>query len=491
MPGEVPGDGDVVVVGAGLVAGLDDEALLAAVAQVEAAGRRVDAARVALAAEVAHRSRRELGTDRLSARRGCRTGVELVQRLTGASTRAVTARVRLGAATRAPTGLSGQVVPARFPAVAWALDQGVLGADAAAAVVDTLTPAIAVAGTVAVQAAEAAIITGAAAPDPHAPPALDADCVRVQATVWRAVLDPDGTAPTHTDTHRRGLTLGTTDHGLVRIRGLLLPEVAAALERYAHAWTNPRTTPLPDPTTGNGTPAPNAPGTDAADPSTADRLNDAADPAAGRVEATATGAGPGADDQDLAARADRRTGAQLLHDVLATIVTVAARAADAPSVAGNAPTLVVTVRHDDLTTGRGIAWAGDRPVSLATATHTGCAGAVETVIVGSTGRIVGLGSRDRCFTGQQRRAITLRDRGCIIPGCHVPAAWCEVHHVTPHAQDPTGTHTDNGVLLCWHHHRTLDTSGWHIRTHAGLPQIRAPRWLDPDQHWRTPGTLRT
>ena len=464
MPGEVPGDGDVVVVGAGVVAGLDDEALLAAVAQVEAAGRRVDAARAALAAEVAHRSRRELGADRLSARRGCRTGVELVQRLTGASTRAVTARVRLGAATRAQTGLSGQVVPAWFPAVAWALDQGVLGADAAAAVVDTLTPAIAVAGTVAVQAAEAAIITGAAAPDPHAPPALDADCVRVQATVWRAVLDPDGTAPTHADTHRRGLTLGTTDHGLVRIRGLLLPEVAAALERYAHAWTNPRTTPLPDPTT---------------DPTT-----DTTDP-------TAPGAGPGAEHQDLAARADRRTSAQLLHDVLATIVTVAARAADAPSVAGNAPTLVVTVRHDDLTTGRGIAWAGDRPVSLATATHTGCAGAVETVIVGSTGRILGLGSRDRCFTGQQRRAITLRDRGCIIPGCHVPAAWCEVHHVTPHAQDPTGTHTDNGVLLCWHHHRTLDTSGWHIRTHAGLPQIRAPRWLDPDQHWHTPGTLRT
>ena len=86
----------------------------------------------------------------------------------------------------------------------------------------------------------------------------------------------------------------------------------------------------------------------------------------------------------------------------------------------SAPTLVVTVRHDDLTIGRGIAWAGDRPVSLATAAHTGCAGAVETVIVGSTGRILGLGSRDRCFTGQQRRAITTRDRGCIIPGCHVP-----------------------------------------------------------------------
>ncbi|MGC5225508.1 HNH endonuclease signature motif containing protein, partial [Micromonospora sp. DT81.3] len=70
------------------------------------------------------------------------------------------------------------------------------------------------------------------------------------------------------------------------------------------------------------------------------------------------------------------------------------------------------------------------------------------------GRIVSIGTLDRVFNHHQRKAITLRDGGCIIPGCHIPAAWCEIHHVTDHALGGP-THTDNGVLLCWHHHRTL------------------------------------
>ena len=458
--GAAGADVDVLVVPRpGVVRDLDDDGLLAALGEVEAAGRRVDAARVALAAEVAERSRPELGVERLSARRGCRNGVELVQRVTGAWTRAVNARIRLGAATRSEVTLSGAPVPARFPAVASALDDGVLGMDAAAAVVDTLTPAVRVAGSTAVQAAEAAIVTGAAAPDPDAAPGLDADSVRVQATVWRAALDPDGTAPTELDEHRRALILGTTDHGLIRVRGLLLPEVAATLERYAHAWTNPRTTELPGPHTSGST-------------RTADK-------------AAGDGAVDGAVDGATVAR-DRRSHPQRLHDVLGAALAVATRAADAPSLAGNAPTLVVTVRQEDLAAGRGLAWADDRPVSINAARHTGCAGAIETVILGRHGRVVGLGSRDRCFTGQQRRAIAVRDGGCIIPGCHVPPGWCEVHHVTPHAHDPSGTHTDNGVLLCWHHHRTLDTSGWEIRMRNGIPQVRPPRWLDPTRGWRTP-----
>lgn len=425
---------------------LDDDALLAALADVEASGRRVDAARVALAAEVAERSRRELGVERLSARRGCRTAAELVQRLTGASMRTVNQRVRLGAATRATVGLTGGPVPPPFPAVARALEDGVLGVDAAAAVVQTLAPAARVAGTGPVLAAEAAIVAGAAAPAPEDPPLLDADDVRLQATVWRAVLDPDGAAPGEADVERRCLTLGAPHHGLVRVRGMLLPEVAAALERYADAWTNPRTAALPAPS-----------------------------PAGAEAEAAVAIEAP-----------DPRSRAQRLHDVLATALMVAARAADAPSVAGNAPTLVVTVRQEDLIAGRGVAWSEGRPLGLAAARHVGCAGAVETVVTGRDGRLVGLGSRERCFTGQQRRAIAVRDGGCVIPGCHVPVGWCEVHHVVPHATDPDGTHTDNGVLVCWFHHRTLDTSGWEIRMRDGTPEVRAPRWLDAERRWRAP-----
>ncbi|MGO8609205.1 HNH endonuclease signature motif containing protein, partial [Rhizobium johnstonii] len=83
----------------------------------------------------------------------------------------------------------------------------------------------------------------------------------------------------------------------------------------------------------------------------------------------------------------------------------------------------------------------------------------------------------------QRRAIALRDGGCIIPGCGTPAAWTEIHHVTEYAKGGP-THTDNGVLLCWYHHRFLDRIGWKIRMNHGVPEVMAPGWFDASLRWR-------
>ncbi|MBC7443314.1 MAG: HNH endonuclease, partial [Ramlibacter sp.] len=100
------------------------------------------------------------------------------------------------------------------------------------------------------------------------------------------------------------------------------------------------------------------------------------------------------------------------------------------------------------------------------------------------GRIMRLGVPDRCFTAGQRRAIQLRDGGCIIPGCQIPASMTEIHHVNPDARGGP-THTDNGVCLCWWHHRTIDSSGWGIRMLRGCVQIMAPPWRETGKrHWR-------
>lgn len=90
---------------------------------------------------------------------------------------------------------------------------------------------------------------------------------------------------------------------------------------------------------------------------------------------------------------------------------------------------------------------------------------------------------DRIFNATQRKAIMARDGGCIIPGCTVRAAWCEIHHVTDHSKGGP-THTDNGVLACWGHHRTLDVSGWEIRMVNGIVEIRGPAWWDNARRWR-------
>lgn len=193
---------------------------------------------------------------------------------------------------------------------------------------------------------------------------------------------------------------------------------------------------------------------------------------------------------DAGRTVDDRSRAQKQHDALTAILGIAARHDDMPRLGGAAPTLVVSVAADDYATGRG--WAHVEgidgvaaPVSMATARHAACGGSIERVLFDPEGRVIGIGSSERIFTVHQRRAILLRDRECLIPGCHVPAAWCEIHHVHEHARGGP-TSTDNGVALCWHHHRTLDTSGWEIRMDNGRPVVRGPAWWDPFRRWRAP-----
>ncbi len=183
---------------------------------------------------------------------------------------------------------------------------------------------------------------------------------------------------------------------------------------------------------------------------------------------------------------DGRTRGQKQHDALAFALGIAARHHDMPTLGGAAATLVVHADITALASGEG--WAEiagvEEPVPIAVATHTACTGAIQRVIT-DEGRIVGITVTDRVFNAHQRRAIALRDKECLIPGCHVPATWCEIHHVIEHSRGGP-TCTDNGVPLCWYHHRTIDTNGWEIRVVDGLPQIRGLAWWDPLQRWRTP-----
>ena len=73
----------------------------------------------------------------------------------------------------------------------------------------------------------------------------------------------------------------------------------------------------------------------------------------------------------------------------------------------------------------------------------------RVVRVGS--RIIDLGMTARYATESQYRALVVRDGGCRWPGCHIPAAWCEIDHLV---QFPHGgpTDMDNLVMWCSHHH---------------------------------------
>lgn len=76
--------------------GFADDALLAAQRTVAEVRRRVEAQAAVVAAEIAHRSRRELGHGGLAASRGQRTAEGLISQLTGTSARDARTLVKAG-----------------------------------------------------------------------------------------------------------------------------------------------------------------------------------------------------------------------------------------------------------------------------------------------------------------------------------------------------------------------------------------------------------
>ncbi|WP_396643593.1 DUF222 domain-containing protein [Microbacterium sp.] len=308
------------------------------------------------------------------------------------------------------------------------------------------------------------------------------------------MLDQDGAEPVEASAmRRRGLTVGPVRDGLARVSGDVLAEVAAQWQRTCDALSNPKVQGegeggvgfgvgvgvgfAPDGADGGDGAGGGADGGDGAGGG-ADRDDDDGGAGGG-------GSGAGGLDDAIARPRDTRTRAQKMHDALATSLDVAARSGELPTVGGGAPTLVVYAREEDVVAGTG--WAElegiDAPVGIGVAERVACCGSIQRVTCDDRGRIVSLGVVDRVFNAIQRKAISLRDGGCVIPGCHVPAGWCEIHHATDHALGGP-THTDNGVLLCWHHHRTLATSGWSVMMIDGVPHVRGPAWWDPERRWR-------
>lgn len=422
------------------VPGLSDAVLVASARAVEELGRRVDALRAAVAGEVVDRSPKGLGSERLSARMGCRTPIELIARVTGVAETTAARRASLGAAVASRSTITGEMLPSKFPAVAVAVAAGELGEDAARVIVGMLRSVQHRAGLDDLHSAEADLVASARG-------GFTADQTRVQAAVWKTALDPDGVEPDAEEAMRtRGVAKLGSRNGLVRWRLDLLPEISGKFETCIAAVVSPKSSPV--------------------------FLTDeqAAEQSAGDV----------------------RTFPQRQHDAFASLIDAASRSAQVASMGGAAPTVLVTVTQQDLIDDRGAGWIDgvEEPISMAAIRQFACAGGIQKMLTNDDGRIVSLWSPERCFTPQQRTAIAARDGGCVITGCRIPAGWCEVHHVEEWARGGP-THTDNGVSLCWFHHRSIDTAtGWQVRMRDGVPQVRAPGWMNPRGEWSAAGTAR-
>lgn len=131
----------------------------------------------------------------------------------------------------------------------------------------------------------------------------------------------------------------------------------------------------------------------------------------------------------------------------------AARSGDGAARFGDAPEL-----PDDRPTARargpavvlGSRAAGEL-IGRETVRRLACDAGIIPVVLGGEGEVLDQGRMERLFTRGQVRALWLRDRHCTFPGCDVPAAWCDSHHLV-HWVDGGDTDLSNAALLCPRHH---------------------------------------
>ncbi|WP_245976266.1 HNH endonuclease signature motif containing protein [Amycolatopsis palatopharyngis] len=188
---------------------------------------------------------------------------------------------------------------------------------------------------------------------------------------------------------------------------------------------------------------------------------------------------PGPTDSD--GRHDPRGHAQRQGDALAEIISRTARADDLPTTGGERAVVIVTVSLAELEQRADTAMLDARGyTSISQLRRWCCEAKVLPAVLGTHGEVLDLGRNQRLATPGQRRALALRDRGCVRPGCTRGPKWCQVHHVISWI-DHGPSDLDNMILVCARHHRELHHTEWSVRIRHGTPEFIPPKWLDPEQ----------
>ncbi len=117
--------------------------------------------------------------------------------------------------------------------------------------------------------------------------------------------------------------------------------------------------------------------------------------------------------------------------------------------------------------------AGGVPVSPDTARKILCDANIIPVVCDGDSEVLDVGRSTRTIPVGIRRALVVRDQGCVFPGCDRPPSWADAHHCI-YWSDGGETKLSNLVLLCRHHHDVIHHDGWHAFIHGRLPWFIPP-----------------
>lgn len=187
---------------------------------------------------------------------------------------------------------------------------------------------------------------------------------------------------------------------------------------------------------------------------------------------------------------------QRMADALVSLSASVANAGTAPQAGVDRPTVFVTLPGDVLLESLGThASASGMPtlvdgteISWGEARRLASDADIIPVVLGKDGAIVEMGRAQRLVGKDLRRLLTLRDGGCAFPGCGVTASACHAHHIEPWWAGGE-TSPDNTVLLCSHHHQTVEPERsprdsrqrWEVRINLDdlRPEFLPPACVDP------------
>ncbi|HEX9561694.1 MAG TPA: DUF222 domain-containing protein, partial [Candidatus Dormibacteraeota bacterium] len=88
------------------------------------------------------------------------------------------------------------------------------------------------------------------------------------------------------------------------------------------------------------------------------------------------------------------------------------------------------------------------PISSKAVERLACDCTVTRVLLGSDSTVIDVGRARRVISGAQGKALRVRDRGCVWPGCDRPATWTSGHHLL-HWINGGSTDLSNLVLICY------------------------------------------
>ncbi|MEN8237603.1 MAG: DUF222 domain-containing protein [Actinomycetota bacterium] len=121
---------------------------------------------------------------------------------------------------------------------------------------------------------------------------------------------------------------------------------------------------------------------------------------------------------------------------------------------GDKPHITVVVPYDILTgTRKQLPELDGYAIDPETLRRWACDAGIVRIITDPDSIPIDVGRRTRTIPPALRRALELRDGGCVWPGCNAPASWADVHHII-HWADGGETSLNNTQLLCRRHHTT-------------------------------------